>query len=136
MYYIQQLCKPFHYFADMPLQIGDLEYNITSYGSQAVSIAIQWTYPAMGPNVDKYTVTATADNLDSPIVLTDDRTRFTLTNLYYNTNYTISVTASNCNGVNNGSTLKIFERECNLLVSCKTGNCSSHFACIYVHRWL
>lgn len=92
---------------DVPAPVNGLTYNVTSYGQETVTIQVQWTYPSTGPRVDEYTVTS--DSLDSPIVLTDEQ--ITLTSLYYNTAYAITVTASNCNGFGNASILNYLEGE-------------------------
>ncbi len=64
--------------------------------SENASVTIEWDPPSQGGSPLNYTITTTPDLISGPRPVTTS-TNTTIT-IYYNTNYTITITASNCVG--------------------------------------
>ncbi len=67
--------------------------------SESASVTIEWDLPSQGGSQLNYIITTTPDLISGPPPVTTS-TRTTIT-INYNTDYTITITASNCerNGI-------------------------------------
>ena len=92
-----------------PVSPTNSSYNVSSHGLQNTSIIVQWSYPEDGPGVDQYTITVTSDALATPLVLATNEMQVPLSNVLYNTVYTVGITASNCVGTGTAASFNIAE---------------------------
>ncbi len=73
-----------------------MRFNSVMNNSESASVTIEWDPPSQGESPLNYTITTTPELISGPPPVTTF-TNTTIT-INYNTDYTITVTASNCAG--------------------------------------
>ena len=88
---------------------SNVHYNVTFYGTSEVTGDIEWS-SSMDSSVDNFTITVSSldGTTDLGTVASSPLDHVTLN---YNTNYTISVKASNCAGSSIPGVIWFMERE-------------------------
>ena len=92
-----------------------MQYSVTSYGTSEVAGDIEWN-SSMDISVDNFTITVSSldGSTDLGTVASSPLEHVTLN---YNTNYTISVRASNCAGSSTPGVILFMECECSFSYS-------------------
>ncbi len=84
----------------VPSPPTDVRLTSVMNNSESASVTIEWDPPSQGGSPLNYTITTTPDLISAPPPVTTSTT--TTITINYSTDYTITITASNC--VGNGIT--------------------------------
>ena len=105
----------FLYHIDPPSPPFNLS-SLVSYGISEYSVRVQWQTPSDdgGVGVDNYVLSVSGDNYLLNLNLTS--TVMYSLQLNYSTNYSIVVTARNCAGFSNSTSLSVSEGKCTFYI--------------------